>query len=68
MTPMQILVASTRNAAIVSGIENQVGTLEAGKAADVLVVSGNPLEDLQNLRNIRIVIHNGMLLRGESQE
>jgi imidazolonepropionase-like amidohydrolase len=65
MTPLQIIVASTKNAAIVSGIEDQVGTLEAGKIADVLVVSGDPLEDLENLTNLRLVIHNGTIIRDE---
>lgn len=68
MTPMQIIVASTRNAAVVSGIEEQVGTLEPGKFADVLVVGGDPLQDLHNLQNIRMVIHNGAIIRDEFQE
>jgi imidazolonepropionase-like amidohydrolase len=68
MTPMQIIVASTQNAAIISGIDDQVGTLEAGKFADVLIVSGNPLDNLQNLTNIRMVIHNGAIIRDGSQE
>jgi len=67
MTPMQILVASTKNAAVVSGIEDQIGTLEPGRIADILVVSGDPLHDLQNLRNIRMVIHNGTIIRDESE-
>jgi imidazolonepropionase-like amidohydrolase len=66
MTPMQIITASTKNAAIVSGIDDQVGTLQADKIADVLVVSGNPLDDLQNLLNIRMVIHNGTIIRDEN--
>jgi imidazolonepropionase-like amidohydrolase len=67
MTPMQVIVASTKNAAIVSGIEDQVGTLEPGKIADVLVVAGDPLNDLKNLTNIRMVIHNGALIRAENE-
>lgn len=66
MTPMQIIVASTKNAAIVSGIEDQVGTLEAGRIADILVVFGDPLEDLNNLTNIRMVIHNGTIIYAEN--
>ena len=65
MTPMQIIVASTLNAAHVSGIEEQVGTLEPGKIADVLVVEGNPLQDLEALRNIRLVMHEGVIIRVE---
>ncbi len=67
MTPMQIIVASTKNAAIVSGIADQIGTLETGKIADVLVLSGNPLDDLQNLLNVRMVIHDGTIIRGEAE-
>lgn len=66
MTSMQIIQASTRNAAHVAHIGDQLGTLEAGKIADVLVVSGNPLDNLQNLRNIRMVIHTGVIIRDEN--
>lgn len=68
MTPMQIIIASTKNAAIVSGIDDQVGTLEMDKIADVLIVSGDPLDDLQSLTNIRMVIHNGKIIRAEAYE
>ena len=63
MTPMQIILASTKNAAHVLGIEDEVGTLEAGKLADVLIVTGNPLENLQDLTEIRMVVHNGVIIR-----
>ncbi len=66
MTAMQIIVASTRNAAHVSGIEDELGTLEIGKAADVLVVNGDPLQNLDALQQIRLVIHNGVLIRDEN--
>ncbi len=65
MTPMQIIVASTKNAAHVSAMEKTLGTLEPGKFADVLVVNGNPLEDLQALTKIQAVIHNGVVIRNE---
>jgi len=63
MTPMQIMVAATRNAARVCGLGSQLGTLEAGKAADVLVVNGNPLSDLEALTAVRLVIHRGVVIR-----
>jgi imidazolonepropionase-like amidohydrolase len=63
MTPMQILVAATRNAAHVCGLEAELGTLEAGKTADVLVVNGDPLRDLNALLNVRLVIHRGVVIR-----
>lgn len=62
MTPMQIIVAGTRNAAHVCNLESELGTLEVGKIADVLVVNGNPLEDIHALTNGLIVIHNGEVI------
>ena len=50
------------------GLEEQLGTLEAGKTADVLIVQGNPLDDLNALRNIQMVIHDGVIIRSESQK
>ncbi|MEA5387973.1 amidohydrolase family protein [Haloarculaceae archaeon H-GB11] len=46
-SPMEALVAGTQTAAEVLGIENDVGTLEPGKSADVLVVDGDPLDDIE---------------------
>ena len=63
MTPLQIIVAATRNAAHVCGLEAELGTLEAGKTADVLVVNGDPLRDLNALLNVRLVIHRGVVIR-----
>jgi imidazolonepropionase-like amidohydrolase len=58
MTPMQIITAGTRNAAQVCGLE-RYGTLEPGNVADVLVVDGDPLIDLDSLKRTYLVIHNG---------
>jgi imidazolonepropionase-like amidohydrolase len=65
MTPMQIIVASTMNGAHVCGLAQELGTLEAGKLADVLVVNGDPLADLEALADVRLVIHDGEVIRGE---
>ncbi len=62
MPPMQIIVAATRNAAHVIGLEDELGTLEAGKQADVLVVGSDPLQDLNALKDIRLVIHSGHII------
>jgi imidazolonepropionase-like amidohydrolase len=63
MTPMQIILAGTYHAAITVGMEEQLGTLEAGKVADILVVGSDPLVNLQQLTDIRLVIHNGIIIR-----
>lgn len=63
MTPMQVIVAATQNAAHVSNLEDQVGTLEEGKMADILVVAGSPLEDIQALVDVQMVVHSGVIIR-----
>ncbi len=65
LTPMQIIIASTRNAAQVCRLDMLLGTLKKGKNADILVVNGNPLENIKNLKNTKIVIHNGIIIREE---
>ena len=62
MTPMQVLVAATRNGAEVIGREEELGTLEAGKLADIIIVNGDPLQDLSALGNIELVVKNGKII------
>lgn len=62
MTPMQIIIAGTSNAAHVCGL-SRYGTLEPGNVADVVVIDGNPLHDLDSLKCTYIVIHNGERIR-----
>lgn len=50
LTPMEAIVAATRNGAENLDILDQTGTVEAGKAADLVVVDGNPLEDIRILQ------------------
>jgi imidazolonepropionase-like amidohydrolase len=59
MTPMQIIVAATRNGARSCNMESELGTLEEGKLADVLVVDGDPLVDVHALTNVRLVLREG---------
>jgi imidazolonepropionase-like amidohydrolase len=61
-SPMEAIEAATRLAARVLGWENELGTVEEGKLADLVLVAGNPLDDMQILRNresIRLVMKNG---------
>ncbi len=62
MTPMQVIVAATRNGAEVIGQGQNLGTLEAGKLADIIVVNGDPLADLSALGNVELVILNGNII------
>jgi imidazolonepropionase-like amidohydrolase len=66
MTPMAAILAATREAAHLMRLDNQVGTLEPGKVADVIVVEGNPLDDITRLRHgIRMVIQGGVVRRDD---
>ncbi|NIO48352.1 MAG: amidohydrolase family protein [Candidatus Aminicenantes bacterium] len=58
MTSMEVIEAATRHAALVSGADD-LGILEPGKLADIIVVDGNPLEDIDALRRIKLVILDG---------
>jgi imidazolonepropionase-like amidohydrolase len=59
LSPQQAIEASTRVAARACGVEEVTGTLVEGKFADLLVVEGNPLTDMSNLRNVREVYAKG---------
>ena len=52
LTPMQTLVAATSNAARFAHASNQLGTLEPGKWADLMVLTANPLDDIRNTEKI----------------
>jgi len=53
-------------AARVCALERDLGTLVAGRIADVLVVDGDPLSDLAALTQVRLVVHDGVIIRGGS--
>lgn len=61
MTPMQVLVAATRGGALAMGREKEIGTVEKGKMADLLVVAADPAADAANLRRVRHVVRGGVL-------
>jgi len=62
LSPMQAIMAGTKNAAENLGRESDLGTIEKGKLADMLVVSGNPLEEITNTRDINMVIKDGKIV------
>ncbi|MCH8267547.1 MAG: amidohydrolase family protein [Acidobacteria bacterium] len=62
MTPMQTILAATRNPAEGFRILDRLGTIETGKLADLLIVNEDPLQDINNLQKIEWVIQDGKLL------
>ncbi|MGI9258650.1 MAG: amidohydrolase family protein, partial [Gammaproteobacteria bacterium] len=59
VTPMQIIQGATKWSAEMLLMGDDLGTVEAGKIADIIVVDADPLEDIRNLREINSVIFNG---------
>jgi imidazolonepropionase-like amidohydrolase len=59
LTPMQIILAFSKNASEALGIDKDFGTLAKGKAADLLLVTKNPLADITNMRTIETVYLGG---------
>ncbi len=71
MRPMDAILGATRNAAQALGLEDQIGTVEVGKVADLLVVNGDPLHDiaiLEQPERLLMVIKDGQVVvdRGEA--
>ncbi len=55
LSPMEAIMAATRNGAELLGIDDVTGTLEAGKSGDFIIVEGKPDEKIRDLRNLRLV-------------
>jgi imidazolonepropionase-like amidohydrolase len=66
--PWQTLLAATRYAADVCGVGHELGTVEVGKLADLIVVRRNPLEDIHHLRGLELVIKSGQLVADHREE
>jgi imidazolonepropionase-like amidohydrolase len=62
LTPEEGLASATRLPAVWLGIESEVGTIEAGKRADLILLDANPLTDVKNTRKISGVFVNGRWL------
>jgi imidazolonepropionase-like amidohydrolase len=60
-TPMEAIQAATIVSARAMGLEKESGTVEKGKRGDLILVNGNPLEDIHQIRNVEYVITNGTM-------
>jgi imidazolonepropionase-like amidohydrolase len=66
MSPMESLVSATSTNAELFGMQDLIGTIEKGKLADLLVVDGNPLDDismLQEQSNLKIIMKGGRTVK-----
>jgi imidazolonepropionase-like amidohydrolase len=62
MTPSQAIVAATRNGATAARMSKELGTIEAGKIADLVILSADPLADIKNLRKVSMVLKDGRVV------
>ena len=65
ITPMEAIVCSTKTSAECLGIEDETGTLEVGKAADVVIVNGDPTADIKAMHNVNTVVAQGNIVKRE---
>lgn len=65
MTPLGAIQAATVNAADLMGWSDRVGTLQAGKFADIIAVDGDPLQDVRTLETVRFVMKGGKVYKNE---
>ena len=66
ISPLEAITCSTKTSAECLGMEEEIGTLEAGKSADVIVVNGDPSEDITKLHDINTIISQGTLVKREN--
>ncbi|MBS1503156.1 MAG: amidohydrolase family protein, partial [Bacteroidetes bacterium] len=66
MTPLQAIRCATINGASYLGMEKEIGSLEQGKLADLIVLNDNPLDDIRNSQKIKYVMVNGRLYDADS--
>jgi imidazolonepropionase-like amidohydrolase len=65
MTPMQAIQSATRNAADLLGKSDLLGSLQPGKYADIIAVSGDPLSDVRALEHVSFVMKQGRIYKQE---
>jgi imidazolonepropionase-like amidohydrolase len=63
LDPLLVLQAATINPARVLGLDDELGSVDTGKLADLVLLDSNPLENIRNTRSIRAVIADGRLFR-----
>lgn len=63
LTPEEAIVTATVNAAALIGMEDELGTVEPGKIADLIAVAGDPLTDISVLKDVQVVVQNGRVVR-----
>ena len=67
ITPMEAIVSATQVSADCLGLLDEIGTLEEGKAADVLIINGNPAYPLKALHSVNTIVKQGELIKQKNE-
>jgi imidazolonepropionase-like amidohydrolase len=59
---LEVIKIATKNGAQALGIEEDVGTIEPRKQADMLILSDSPVDDISNTKKIEAVVNNGHII------
>jgi imidazolonepropionase-like amidohydrolase len=65
MTPVQAIRAATSEAALLMGWEDRIGSVQAGKFADLVAVTGDPIADITELERVQFVMKDGHVYKNE---
>ena len=68
MPSLDVIRAITTNAAEMLGWQDRIGSIEAGKFADLIAVAGDPVADISELERVRFVMKDGKVIRNDFQE
>ena len=66
MTPAQAIRSATAMGAELMGWQDRLGTVEKGKFADIIAVTGNPLSDISELERVKFVMKGGEIVRNNT--
>jgi imidazolonepropionase-like amidohydrolase len=64
MPPIEAILAATRGGADLIGAPDKIGSIQAGRFADLVAVAGNPLTDISEMRRITFVMKGGVVYKG----
>jgi imidazolonepropionase-like amidohydrolase len=64
---MEAIISATQVSADCLGLLDEIGTLEEGKAADVLIINGNPAVDIKALHDVNTIVKQGQIVKQENE-
>lgn len=66
MPPMEAIQSATMGGAMLLGLEDELGSIETGKRADIIAVEGNPIENIEQMQHVRFVMKDGVIYKFEN--